>query len=396
PIYSNVGIIGGSNGGCNLLAALGLYSEYFSSLAWVSFFESPIGDGMLTADPGKPYGHAVSIFKNNSYNDSTGIFNWDAFKFAPDSVAYKQGNTVIKGLFYFDVNNNGIFNRGIDYDVIGKYNSPYSQKYYYSQQIVQHAYEKGYYPLLTTSNYFADSTQTKSYWNLRNGDNFINTIMPNMPNLKVLFMVRDDSDHITSAPNHPEVLNTWNKFSTAGCNWFRVNSDKAYIEYVTGLTLPSAPDNDANIPLDNLNIRTMLMPGNIFSDRYMNHYASTLEMADRVMNNNWSPNLSGILSVTCPSASKEEEEEIAADDQPTLYPNPSSGETFIQVNASEYGKSTIRVFDAIGREVLQPQTETVLKGFNLLILDINKLSAGNYFVRIDAPGVTHTLQFTRE
>ena len=45
---------------------------------------------------------------------------------------------------------------------------------------------------------------------------------------------------------------------------------------------------------------------------------------------------------------------------------------------------------------MQSQNDAVAKGFNLLILDINNLSSGNYFVRIDAPGVTRTLQFTRE
>ena len=42
PLYNNVGAIGGSNGGCNLLSALGLYGADLGSLAWISFFEAPV------------------------------------------------------------------------------------------------------------------------------------------------------------------------------------------------------------------------------------------------------------------------------------------------------------------------------------------------------------------
>ncbi len=396
PLYNNVGVIGGSNGGCNLLAALGLHSNDLSTLAWISFFESPIGDGLLTADPGKPYGHSVLMFQNPGYNDSTNTFDWTKFKYSSNYVLKISGHDTTKGQFYFDLNGNNIFEPGIDYDIVGRTNTPYDKRTYYSQQIVQHAYQMGYYPIANPlSVHFADSTQTKSYWNLRNGDKWIQEFMPHIPNLKVLFMVRDDSDHITSAKNHPEVLNTWNKFSENGCTWFRVNSDKSYIENVTGQTLPTAPDNDANVVLNSLNIRSMVMPGNIFSNRYMNHYACSEEMADRVMNNNWSLNLSGILSSTCPVVNAKIEE-VESDVQPMLYPNPANSEAYIQINANDFGSSTVRIFDAIGREVMQPQINDVAKGFNLLILNTNNLSAGNYFVRIEAPGVTHTLQFTRE
>lgn len=398
PLYNNVGIIGGSNGGCNLLSVLGMYPQDLNQVAWISFFESPIGDGMLTADPGKPYalGQPSAIHKNFAYNDSTGTYNWDLLSYAKDTVAYKVGVNSYKGLFYFDVNQNGIFNRGVDYDLIGRFDAVTlgaAKKYYYSIEVIQRAYEKAIYPLANPLSYQPDLEQTIAYWHLRSTENYIDSFMIHMPNIKVLFMVRD-SDHITSAPNHPEVINAWNKFSANGCNWFRVNADKSYIQYVTGLTLPTAPDNDANVSLDNINIRNMIMPGNIFSDRYMNHYSSTLEMADRVMNNDWSLNLNGILSSTCPTTKIEDENE--ASNETLLYPNPAQNETYIQINATEIGSSTITIYNSIGQQVLQTQKEVVMKGFNLLILDVSNLSSGNYFVRVDAPGVNSTLQFTRE
>ncbi len=398
PLYDNVGIIGGSNGGCNLLSVLGLYHNYLSTVAWVSFFESPIGDGMLTADPGKPYGSTVAINKNNAYNDSTGTYNWNLLKFAPNDTVAKYNKTYIKGQFYFDVNENGVFNKGTDYDLIGKYEAATlgaTKKYYYSYQVLQMATEMGIYPPQTTYPYQATLAESKDYWYLRNTDHFIDSFMIHMPNLKVLFMVRDDSDHITSAKNHPEVIMTWNKFNSNSCNWFRVNSDKSYIEFITGTSLPLAPDNDANTPIDNMNIRNMVMPGNIFSNRYFNHYSSSLEMADRVMNNDWSLNLNGILGSTCPNTEKLEDETVELKEG-NLYPNPAQNEVYIPLNAGDFGTSNLTVFNSIGQQVMQTQNDAVAKGFNLLILDINNLSSGNYFVRIDAPGVTRTLQFTRE
>lgn len=392
PLYDNVGVIGGSNGGCSLLAALGIYHHELNTLAWVSFFESPIGDGMLTADAGKPYGHSdVSVFLNSGYDDSTGNYNWDIFKIDMTQVAYIFKRVSVKGVFYFDINNNNLYDPGVEFNLLGKPNNPYTNKYFYSLQVVRKAYEKGYYPLANPPVSFADSTLTKEYWEYRNGDNWIDSIMAGNPNLRVLFMVRD-SDHITSAPNHPEVLITWNRFNQADCSWFRVNSDKSYIEYITGMSLPTAPDNNANTELDNINIRNMIMPGNIFPDRYMNHYSAALEMADRVINNAWSENLVGLLPAICDNKFETEEE----DNEMLLYPNPASNEIYLPLNAVDYSICTIKVFDILGKQVLDTQIENVVKGFNLLIVDLNKLSTGEYFIKIDALDINRTLVFIKE
>ncbi len=396
PLYYNLGIIGGSNGGCNLLSILGLYSQDLNQVAWTSFFESPIGDGMLNADVGKPYGKAVYINKNNGYNDSTGIFYWNRLKYAADTVAYKNGKVTIKGLLYFDVNENEIFNRGVDFDIVGKYESSSlgsPKKYYLSYQVLQHAYEQGIFPNTSQSIYVPTLAESNEYWYLRNTDHFIDSFMVNIPNLKVLFMVRED-DHITSASDHPETIYAWNKFNNNGCNWFRVNCDRSYIEFIKGNSLVNAPDNNANIPIDHMNIRNMIMPAGLFSNRYFNHYASTLEMGDRVMNNDWSYNLDSLLNKICPDAKLESETEKT--DYNLLYPNPAQNEAYIQVNASEFGSATLTVYNAIGQQMTQNQVDEVEKGFNLLILDVNNLSSGNYFVRINAPGMNRTLQFTRE
>ena len=121
--------------------------------------------------------------------------------------------------------------------------------------------------------------------------------------------------------------------------------------------------------------------------------SSTLEMADRTMNNDWSPNLPGLLTTTCPSA-RDEDAEI--NDDALLYPNPANTEINIQINANAVGTATIRIFDALGKEVMAPVSMEVSNIFHLAPIDISNLSAGNYFVRIDAPGFVHTLQFTRE
>ncbi len=396
PLYDNLGIIGGSNGGCNLLAVLGLYTSQLSQVKWVSFFESPIGNEMLTADPGKPYGSVVSINRNYAYNDSTGIYNWALLRYARDTSVFISGNTSIKGLFYFDMNGNNLFNRGVDYDLVGKYDAATpgaTKKLYYSVPVIEKGIEYGIYPPPSPMVYHANLLETKNYWYIISSEHFIDSFMNEIPDLKVLFMVRD-IDHITSAPDHPEVIIAWNKFSNNGCSWFRVNSDKSYIEYITGTSLPLAPDNNANIAVDHMNIRNMIMPGNIFTNRYFNHYASTLEMADRVMNSDWSYNLPGVLNKICPEARTENVSSTVTEN--VLYPNPAASETYIQVNASDFGQSTLTVYNSLGQQMIPTQIDEITKGFNLLILDINNLSAGNYFVRIDAPGMNRTLQFTRE
>ncbi len=393
PLYNNLGLIGGSNGGCQQLVTMGLYPNELANIAWISFFESPVGEGMLNADAGKPWNKTAPVYTNTAYQDSTGVYDWSKLRFAPDTLAYKLKKDVIKGLLYFDLNGNNTFERGIDYDLVGRFNTPYSKKYFYSNQVTMKAYEMGYYPPANISIYFADSTQTKNFWSLRDGGDFIDDYLQVNPSIKVMYLARRDSDHITSAPDHPEVINAYQKFALSPTAWFKLNPDRSYLEYVTGTLMPTAPDNDANAVINHVNIRTMDLPGELFTYRYYIHYASTLEMADRTMNNDWSPNLPGLLTTTCPSA-RDEDAEI--NDDALLYPNPANTEINIQINANAVGTATIRIFDALGKEVMAPVSMEVSNIFHLAPIDISNLSAGNYFVRIDAPGFVHTLQFTRE
>ena len=79
-----------------------------------------------------------------------------------------------------------------------------------------------------------------------------------------------------------------------------------------------------------------------------------------------------------------------------LYPNPASNEIYLPLNAVDYSICTIKVFDILGKQVLDTQIENVVKGFNLLIVDLNKLSTGEYFIKIDALDINRTLVFIKE
>jgi hypothetical protein len=61
-----------------------------------------------------------------------------------------------------------------------------------------------------------------------------------------------------------------------------------------------------------------------------------------------------------------------------FYPNPNSGQLFIEVNANFARKNLpIQIYDLSGKVVYEDQLSTVRT-----ILDLNKLSDGIYFIRI--------------
>jgi hypothetical protein len=77
-----------------------------------------------------------------------------------------------------------------------------------------------------------------------------------------------------------------------------------------------------------------------------------------------------------------------------LYPNPAVNEINLAVVASRKEKMDYQVFDNAGRIVMQ-ETKQVLSGINRFSVDINKLSAGVYYIKLSSNSNSKKLQFVK-
>ena len=66
----------------------------------------------------------------------------------------------------------------------------------------------------------------------------------------------------------------------------------------------------------------------------------------------------------------------------SIYPNPTSGQQIIDIESSDNENVDIEVLDIMGKVLLPKQRERIHEGLNSIQLNISKLSAGNYIVRI--------------
>ena len=78
----------------------------------------------------------------------------------------------------------------------------------------------------------------------------------------------------------------------------------------------------------------------------------------------------------------------------TLYPNPAVAEIYLTVVASRKEKMDYQFFDNAGRIVMQETTQ-VLGGTNRFSVDINKLPAGVYYIKLNSNSINKKLQFVK-
>lgn len=111
--------------------------------------------------------------------------------------------TAKNGGFYIDVNSNGAFDTGTDFQTFPLFDDAGS-KAYYSVGLINAAVQKGIFPV-SAPPHLANDTETGAWWATRDGANNITQALVNFPNL--LFIVEASvEDQVQVAADHPHVF----------------------------------------------------------------------------------------------------------------------------------------------------------------------------------------------
>ena len=75
-----------------------------------------------------------------------------------------------------------------------------------------------------------------------------------------------------------------------------------------------------------------------------------------------------------------------------VYPNPTTGTLYVEVNASQSSEVNMTVFNIMGQKVAE-KSANVSTGINTTSIDTNEFSSGIYFVTVKANGFEKTMKF---
>jgi hypothetical protein len=277
PQNDNVGLIGYSHGGNAALAVAGMYGQQISSLAWIVNWESPVGDGMVTADAG---GWRAKL--NPAYDTGSGEFDLALLAFDPTLSLRtipprEQGDASFKGGLFFDIDGDGRFGEGVDFGLMPRL---WEDKLFYAVRVARYAAQHDLIPA-PFSGRIATPGETEEYWRMRTGHYWFKDVVIKIPGMRFI-AVAAQVDHVQVAPDHPHVLIQYEGLRTAGARFVRLNPGRAYVERTWGRSAPQAVDNQAFESFDHHTIRAALEPvGEDGIPRDINVLSAACELADR-------------------------------------------------------------------------------------------------------------------
>lgn len=200
PLYSNVGLIGYSNGGNTNICVAGVHGEEIDQLAWILNWESPVGDGMPQAEAGaKSEGllRPLNPEQNPAYNPDTGLWNLEKLSYHPNIQIPLLDNTdsSVTGGLYFDFDEDNEVDPGEDfipYPLVFQTDS--CRTAYYSERLRKKAENANLIPN-PSPEHIPSFEETESFWYWRNGNYWIDSTIQKIPHL--MFMIcASDTDHV--------------------------------------------------------------------------------------------------------------------------------------------------------------------------------------------------------
>ncbi|MEW6217012.1 MAG: hypothetical protein AB1543_04970, partial [Candidatus Bipolaricaulota bacterium] len=133
--------------------------------------------------------------------------------------------------------------------------------------------------------------EARSFWAIRDMSRHYRTALEANPDLRVI-VVGSAEDHVQRTPDFAHFVLQYQGWQEAGVRWIRLNPDAAYVLAVAP-GVRGQSDNDANAAATYANIACFLASEGV-PDPVL-QLAAVVELSDRVVAGNWTPNLSGPL-----------------------------------------------------------------------------------------------------
>ncbi len=290
----NLGVEGGSNGGNLVIQTLAEEAAQLPDVAWLLFWESPIGDQYQTKELNdNPY------YVPGTCTATTcpwpGIEAALAFDPVPptDGHEYDGSEFEVAGKIFIDDNGNGQWDIG-EVDLLwnpGPRVDPGQILLYPSSELSEAIDNAGVFDQLPAPAWLAPPSAVAGYWPMVDGSLRIAEAHANFPDLLVLH-VGTQTDHAQDQPDYPHARSNVLGWITAGHAFVRLNPDAAYTALLTGEDPSNFPDNDANEPVAWPGTDLLMLPDS--ADQFAAP-AAILELSDRYATANTDVNLTDVL-----------------------------------------------------------------------------------------------------
>jgi len=283
-----IGILAWSNGGNIALVTMDKFADQLQGIAWVAFYESPIGS--LFFPP--CLGCTRDLVMNKHYRDGSAAtghclidfrkLSWDGGTKRDPGTHKKLSEPDPTGVLYFDDNGSGTW------DEPREYAFRYSLKANSSQE---------FYPPEVTSAMerlkpFGDNwpeqvailSDSESYFQERDGSLCIPGVAQKFPKLMVT-VYGSHMDHLQLQPDHPHIQFQYNTWLDNNIHWIRLNPETIYLSDLAQMNTRNFINNKPNGTLESDSINDNLEPEGILPD-YVYMEACIAELADRVKTGN--------------------------------------------------------------------------------------------------------------
>ncbi len=284
----NIGLVGWSNGGNIALVTLDKYSDELQCIAWLAFYESPLGSLFFPPN----LGGVNDLVLNKHYRQGSAAAGRCLIDFRKlcsqggiirnPGVHKKLAEPDISGVIFFDENGNHIwdessefaFNFSLDRGV---------EKQIYPPELTS-ALERHKVFGLGWADSIATVKESEAYFQERDGGLCIASVCSKYPQLLVTIF-GSHIDHLQRQTDHPHIVLQYNAWLENGVHWVRLNPEPIYLSQISNMGNRNFVYNKPNDPIDASSIADHLEPEGVLKD-YVFMEAAIAELADRKRNNN--------------------------------------------------------------------------------------------------------------
>ncbi|MBP9092693.1 hypothetical protein KBI23_16845 [bacterium] len=301
---ANLGIVGWDNG-ANIalvtMAKFGVNRQDVSAqetppkdgidfVKWLALYEAPVGSMFSPAN----LGSASDLLRNKHYREGSAAtgnllidyrkLKWKerAFRNPNKFSGKKRGLPGIKGVLFFDDNDNDIWEESREYAFNPALDTELTKQYFPPQVTAACARLKVFGDQWPAN--VATVAQSEEYFSARDGSLYIAEITSKFPKLLVS-MFASAVDHNQQQLDHPHICFLYNLFLTNKVRWLRLNPDPCYVASVSGMSAFNFVNNKPNHPLDPSTLLTQLEPEGTVPD-YVCMQAIVAELVDRLKTRN--------------------------------------------------------------------------------------------------------------